>query len=225
VRVVVPFDARDPKTRLSPVLDPGERRAFALAMLRDVLDALRAAGAEPELLATAPVEVDVPGTVDERDLTGAVNGVLADAGDEPVAVVMADLALATSAAVERLLAAGRDADVTIVPGRGGGTNALVVAHPSFRVDYHGASVRDHRRAAAALGAAVREVDSFRLATDVDEPSDLTEVLLHGGGRAAEWLRAAGFELAITDGRVGLTRTDDRGQGPGPGSGSGDPEGV
>ncbi|MFB6192303.1 MAG: 2-phospho-L-lactate guanylyltransferase [Haloarculaceae archaeon] len=206
MRVVVPFDARDPKTRLGPVLDPAERREFALAMCRDVLEALRAAGTEPEVLANAPVDVDAPVTVDERDLTAAVNGVLAetDAGDG-VAVVMADLALATPATVERLLAPRGEADVTIAPGRGGGTNALVVGHPAFRVDYHGASVRDHRRAAADLDAVVREVDSFRLATDVDEPSDLAEVLLHGDGRSRDWLSRAGFELAVDDGRVGVTR--------------------
>ena len=205
MRVVVPFDAREPKTRLSPLLDADERRAFAMAMLRDVLDALRDADADPELLANAPVGVDVPETVDERDLTTAVNGVLAGADEERVAVVMADLALVTPATVERLLAT--DADVTIAPGLGGGTNALVVGHPSFRVDYHGASVRDHRRAAATLGATLREVDSFRLAIDVDEPADLAEVLLHGDGRSAEWLQAAGIELSVTDGRVGIAKDE------------------
>lgn len=209
MRVVVPFDARDPKTRLAPVLDPEERRGFALAMCRDVLDALAAAGTSPHLLANAPVDVDVPVTVDDRDLTGAVNGALADAGADEVAVVMADLALVTPGAVERLLQTGSsvatDAEVAIAPGLGGGTNALVVGHPSFRVDYHGASVRDHRRTARTLDAAVREVDSFRLATDIDEPSDLAEVLLHADGRSRDWLRRAGFELAVTDGRVGVAR--------------------
>jgi len=205
VRVVVPFDAREPKTRLAPVLDPAERREFALAMCRDVLDTLRAAGVEPELLANAPVDVDAPATVDERALTDAVNGVLADAAGDGVAVVMADLALATSAAVERLFAASADVGVTIAPGLGGGTNALVVRTSAFRVDYHGASVRDHRRAVEALDTAVREVDSFRLATDIDQPADLVEVLLHGGGRSCDWVREAGFELQVDDGRVGVTR--------------------
>ena len=50
------------------------------------------------------------------------------------------------------------------------------------------------------------VDSMRLATDVDEPSDLLEVLLHGDGRARQWLVEAGFEVDDgDDGRVGVRR--------------------
>jgi len=118
---------------------------------------------------------------------------------------MADLALATPAAVDRLFAAGRDADVAVAPGRGGGTNAFVASHPDFRVDYHGASYLDHREIAAAVGASFVAVDSHRLATDVDESDDLAEVLIHGEGRAAAWLREAGFALDASGGRVSVAR--------------------
>ncbi|MFC7046915.1 2-phospho-L-lactate guanylyltransferase [Halobacteriaceae archaeon GCM10025711] len=202
MRVVVPFDATDPKSRLAPVLDGDERRAFADAMLRDVLDAVRAAGHTPEVVATASVNVDAPVTVDERPLTPCVNAVL-DAAREPVAVVMADLALATSGTLARLFAT--DGDVVLVPGRGGGTNAFVARHDGFRVDYHGTSFLDHREAAADAGADVTVVDSYRLSTDVDDPDDLAEVLLHADGRAARWLRDAGFRLSTTGGRVAATR--------------------
>ena len=214
MRVVIPFDARDPNTRLEPALDADERRAFAEAMLADVLGALRGAGRDPELLATAPVEVDADVTVDDRPLSTAVNDVLA-ASDGPVAVVMADLPLVTADAVQRLLspAPGEETDneasqatgVVLAPGLGGGTNALLARHPGFRVDYHGASYRDHRRAAADVGAAVRAVDSFRLALDVDDPADLAEVLLHSEGEAAAWLREAGFTVSAGDGRVTVER--------------------
>jgi 2-phospho-L-lactate guanylyltransferase len=202
MRVIVPFAAETPKTRLSTVLEDAERRAFARAMLGDVLSTLWETGVDPEVLATAPLEADAPTTVDDRPLTDAVNAVLA-ASEEAVAVVMADLALATPASVERLLDA--DGDVVIAPGRGGGTNALVVRHPAFRVDYHGVSYRDHLRAARSTGATVRTVDSHRLATDVDEPADLTELLVHGDGDARGWLEDRGFELAIEEGRVGVRR--------------------
>lgn len=202
MRVLVPFDARTPKTRLSSLLDAGERLALARAMLRDVLETLATCGYEPTVLATGPVDVDAPVTVDDRPLTPAVNAVLAEA-DEPVAVVMGDLALATPATLEGLFEP--DAGVVLVPGLGGGTNALVTRHPGFRVDYHGASFRDHREAAAALDAAVAVVDSFRLSLDVDDPDDLVEVLLHSDGRAATWLREAGVELSVADGRVTAAR--------------------
>lgn len=257
MRVVVPFDERHPKTRLSDTLDEADRRGFARAMLGDVLGAVDAAACRADtpvvgrvtVLSTASLPPlaalverdrrqrresdtdtdrdrdtdtgeqsgDAPApapdrevVVDERALTPAVNDTLAGAG--PTAVVMADLALATPSAVARLLADGAGAEgrqsVTLVPGRGGGTNALVARHPDFRVDYHGVSFQDHRQQVREAGAALRRVDSFRLSTDVDERADLPEVLLHGGPRSRGWLRRAGFDLAVTDGRVGVTRTGD-----------------
>jgi len=211
MRVVVPFSVDRPKTRLSPVLDTAERAAFARAMLEDVLDALASGDHDPTVVATAPVDCDAPVEVDDRPLTDAVNDRLPGGGDgengdtaaDPVAVVMADLALATPRALHRLFAP--DADVVFAPGRGGGTNALVVRDPAFRVDYHGASIRDHRAIARDVGAETATVDSFRLATDVDEPDDLVEVLLHTEGRAAAWLREAGFAVTAADGRVEATR--------------------
>ena len=218
MEVIVPFSTDRPKSRLSAVLSPDERSAFARSMLDDVLDAVEGAGGEPRVLATDAVDADHPVTVDDRPLTEAVNAALdarlggdgeddagADGSPEPVAVVMADLALATPAALDRLFEAGRDADVAIAPGRGGGTNAFVASHPEFRVDYHGASYLDHRGIAAEVGADFVAVDSHRLGTDVDEPDDLAEVLIHGEGRAAAWLREAGFALDASEGRVAVVR--------------------
>ena len=197
--VLVPFAADEPKTRLDSVLGPDERAVFARAMLLDVCDALEATGRKPTVLATAAVEVPYPVTVDERPLTEAVDAHV----DPPTAVVMADLVLATPAALERLFDA--DGDIVLAPGLGGGTNAIVVRHDEFAFDYHGVSVRDHRRRAAAVDADIGTVDSFRLAVDIDETGDLVELLLHGEGRARRWLVEAGFELVTTEGRVTVRR--------------------
>jgi 2-phospho-L-lactate guanylyltransferase len=203
MRILVPFEAVDPKTRLDGVLDADERAAVARAMLRDVLDACLDAGHDPEVVATAPVEVaDVPVVVDDRPLSAAVNARLG--GSAPLGVVVADLALATPAAVDRLVDAAADAGVAIAPGRGGGTNGLMIDAPDFRVDFHGVSYRDHVAAAREVGADLAVVDSMRLSTDVDEPADLVEVLLHGEGETAAWLGER-FELAPGEGRVGLDR--------------------
>ncbi|MFC7096716.1 2-phospho-L-lactate guanylyltransferase [Halobaculum marinum] len=207
VDALVPFAPDRPKTRLSDVLTPAERREFADAMLDDVLAALDAAGFSPRLLSTDPTNRDVPETVDERPLTAAVNAVLADrepSPESPLAVVMADLALATPRALSRLRGSG---DVVLAAGLGGGTNALVSRSPDFRVDYHGASYLDHLRAARTVGATVREVDSRLLATDIDERADLADVLLHGDGAARDWLVDAGFELDAGDGRVSVVREE------------------
>jgi 2-phospho-L-lactate guanylyltransferase len=197
---LVPFAASEPKTRLADVLEANERADLALAMLRDVCTAIDAAGGSPIVLSTDPIECEWPVRVDDRPLTDAVNARL----EPPIAVVMADLALATPEPISRLFDA--DGAVVIAPGLGGGTNALVVRHPEFRVDYHGASVADHHGIATELGLDPTLIDSFRLAVDVDEPGDLAEVLLHGTGRAAAFLEAAGFEIATTDGRVVTRRS-------------------
>jgi 2-phospho-L-lactate guanylyltransferase len=182
-----------------------------------VLEAIDAAGGEPRVLATGPVDGDLhcPVTVDDRPLTEAVNAALGarlgggendvDGAADRVAVVMADLALATPDALRELFAAGREADVAIAPGRGGGTNAFVAGHPEFQTNYHGASYLDHRRIAEEIGASVAVVDSHRLATDVDERADLVELPLHGECAAVEWPRDAGFEIRATDGRVDVRR--------------------
>jgi len=224
MRVVVPFAAETPKTRLESVLSPPERLGFARAMLADVVEAIVEAGHEPTVVATAPLDLAAPGlelpdgvatavsvTVDDRPLTDAVNARLPD-GDattgDAVAVVMADLALATPAALERLLTA--EADVAIAPGRAGGTNALVVRDPAFVVDYHGTSYLDHCEIAHEVGASLETIDSFRLGTDIDEPDDLVEVLVHGRerDRALARLRAFGFELDRHGGRVGVVRPEE-----------------
>lgn len=202
MQVVVPYAAHAPKTRLEPLLDADERESFARAMLADVLEAVEESGRTATVLATGPVDVDVAVIVDERPLTEAVDGVLATS-DDPVAVVMADLALATPTSFDQLFET--EGDVVIAPGRGGGTNALVVRHPDFRTDYHGVSYHDHLAVARKVGASVEVFDSFRLSTDVDEPEDLVEVLLHGGDRSSAWLERRGFTLETGAGRVAVVR--------------------
>jgi len=149
-------------------------------------------------------------TADDRALTPAVNSCLNRLSDtetpfSELAVVMADLALITPTAIERLFA--REGDIVLAPGRGGGTNAIVVRHPAFRVDYHGTSYRDHYQAATDASLSVGVVDSMRLGTDIDKPTDLPEVLLHNNGMSSVWLQSAGIELNLDDntGRVGITR--------------------
>lgn len=208
MRVLVPYAAARPKTRLADVLDSAERLSFSRAMLFDVVDAVVGAGADPTVLATEPIEIDADTTVvvDDRPLSTAVNDRLTAAaadGANPTAVVMSDLALATPRVLTRFLDA--NGDLVVAPGRGGGTNALVVRHPEFRVDYHGTSYLDHLHVARDIGANVCEFDSMRLSTDIDEPEDLVEILLHTDGRARDWLLDAGFAVDVREGRVGVRR--------------------
>jgi 2-phospho-L-lactate guanylyltransferase len=188
------------------VLDSDERRAFAIAMLRDILDTMEPTRFDPQVVATAtlPDSVSVPHTIDDRSLDAAITAEI-DA-NAPLAVVMADLPLLTPDTLARLR--NTPGDVVLVPGRGGGTNAMMVRDAAFETDYHGASIRDHREIARERGLSVGEVDSFRLGTDVDEPEDLLDVLLHSNGRSAEWLEAAGFRITESAGRPTVSRAGD-----------------
>ena len=183
-----------------------ERVGFVYACLEDVCAAVDAAGGEPVVLSTEPLDgratEGYETVVRDEDLTPAVNAVLRDE-TPPVAVVVADLPLATPEPLERLYAP--DAGFAVAPGRGGGTNSFVTHDADFRVDYHGTSFVDHVEGARQLGCAVEVVDSFRLSTDADEPADLVEVLLHGDGRAARFINDR-FELVEDDrSRVTLER--------------------
>ena len=204
MRVIVPFAVHDPKTRLSSLFEPDERAAFARAMLHDVLHSIDATGHQPIVLATAPTDFDAQVRVDDRPLSDAVNAILEETSN-PVAVVMADLALANEPTLRQFFSTA--GDVVIAPGRGGGTNALIVGHENFRVDYHGVSYRDHLCIARDIGATVTEFDSHRLSTDIDEPEDLPEILLHGEGTTRTWLHEAGFRLTVEDGRATAVRAE------------------
>lgn len=202
MRVIVPFAPDAPKTRLAGTLSVDERSAFARAMLDDVIGALDEMGLDPEVLSTGPVDVGFPVVRDDRALTPAVNAVLRET-EGTTAVVMADLPLVTTGVLRRLFEAA--GDVVLAPGRAGGTNALVVRHPAFQVNFHGTSFLDHLAVARDIGANTSVIDSHRLATDIDEADDFVEVLLHGDGNAREWLEENGFRIVVRDNHVTLTR--------------------
>jgi 2-phospho-L-lactate guanylyltransferase len=201
---VIPFRPVDPKTRLSGLLSREERETFARAMLADVIAAVRGAGLEPLVLSTHPY--DCPGVevrVAPVGLSDALNTLLPGL-EGPVLVIMADLPLATPASIARMLAAS--SDVAVAPGRGGGTNAILIRDTTrFHVDYYEVSVRKHLAIAADAGLSVEVVDSFRLYLDLDEEEDLVDLLIHGEGRARACLESLGVGIRAAKGRVCLER--------------------
>lgn len=203
MKVIVPYSPRDPKTRLAPVLGPTERQGLARHLLDDVLSVLETAPVDPVVVSPVSVDVDVPIQIDDRSLSPAVNAFLSSETG-PIAVIMADLGLLTTSAFDRLLFP--ESDVVLAPGRGGGTNALVVDHPDFFVDFHEGSYRDHLNIADKVDASVRTVDSYRLSTDIDEPVDLAELLLHGTGASPGYLAELGFKLDLSSSRADVTRS-------------------
>ncbi|HTY14267.1 MAG TPA: 2-phospho-L-lactate guanylyltransferase [Methanoregulaceae archaeon] len=215
VTAVVPFRPVNPKSRLSHVLSKDERECFAEAMLSDIVTALRGAGCSPFILSTVPLHCSYAEVqVSDQELNPALNALLGTMKG-PLLIIMADLPLVDPDVIRRILST--TADVALGPGRGGGTNAIFVKDCSrFHVDYYGASFLKHKKIAEGSGLSCEIIDSFRLHTDVDEEEDLVELLIHGTGRAAGFLRSCGLELLIEKGRVNVRRLPQRS-----GSGCGD----
>ena len=187
MRILIPFKASNPKSRLSGILTAEERKKLAKLMLLDVIDVVRDFG-QVVVVSPLKLDVDVEIVVDSSDLDSVVNREMTNV---PVAVVMSDLPLLNHATLARFFST--EGDVVIAPGRKGGTNMLLVRKAGFRVSYHYGSFFKHLNFARQKGFRVSVFDSFFSSVDIDDESDLLELLLHGSGkRSSEFLREIGF---------------------------------
>jgi len=208
--MVIPFKNQGAKSRLASVLTPWERQLLSFAMLMDVLDAVLGQGPATILsrpgLNIADIGRDVEIQESELDLNDALNALIAEVAclgwPSDILIVMADLALLTEKDVVGIL--NCDGDVVLCPGRGGGTNMILIRSPRFRTCYQGLSFPKHLAFARQTGLGVSVFESFRAGCDIDEPEDLAEVLLHGRGRSKKVLEEMGFSLS-ENGRAGLFR--------------------
>jgi 2-phospho-L-lactate guanylyltransferase len=216
IRAVIPFKKENAKSRLSEVLSETQRQEFALCMLFDVISALEKSGKfdEIDILNSSfssimntefPLNINV--LLNEKSLNDALNEYLkksAQHWDGTVLIIMADMPLVTEKQIIELI--NMTADIVIAPGSGGGTNALLIRNPDkFHVDYYGTSFLDHLRIAEEAGLTVDVYDSFLVSTDMDEPDDLVELLIHGQGRAADYLSSAGISLDTKTGKLELDK--------------------
>lgn len=207
VDIVVPFRLDGAKSRLSPALDPDERRKFALAMLRDVLASVQDFG-DLTLLTRPGSQLMDDGSMEDAgqevkvipsdmELNDALNAMIErqalQGWRRDILIVMADLALLAKNDISGIL--GCPGDVVLCPGRGGGTNMILIRSPRFRTCYQGLSYVKHRDFARKAGLHLTIYESFRVGCDIDEPEDLAEVLLHGQGEARELLLELGFQLS------------------------------
>jgi 2-phospho-L-lactate guanylyltransferase len=205
MKAVIPYKKASAKSRLSPVLTREEREEFVELMLNQVIDTLKEAG-------IGTIDILSPSTyglenmtkanvlLDKSDLNEALNRYLKQA-EEPVIIVMADLPLLSSKHVKEIISTKKD--VCVVPGKGGGTNSLFIKKPSrYTVRYYGSSFLTHCSIAEETGQSVEVYDSLFAGTDIDEPEDLVELLIHGSGAAKEYISKK-FRLEMSRGRVRL----------------------
>jgi 2-phospho-L-lactate guanylyltransferase len=106
-----------------------------------------------------------------------------------------DLPLITAGDIETILEHDGDEPlVVIVPSRDGtGTNAILRRPPDLFPSHFGpGSMAKHMAEASAAKAACRVIELDRIALDIDDPSDVSELIRRGeGARVYELLSAMG----------------------------------
>jgi 2-phospho-L-lactate guanylyltransferase len=179
------------KSRLAPALDPDERAALVVDMLRSVLAALAASGAVAERLVVSPdpaalAVARVAGAATLWQPDDGLNAALeqARASLPPRTALLAlpaDLPLLRADEVVALVTQARGVDVVVAPdSTGDGTNALALA-PGVALPFAfgPGSFRRHLAAAGAAGMTVAVIRAPGLALDLDSPADLAELQRHG----------------------------------------------
>jgi 2-phospho-L-lactate/phosphoenolpyruvate guanylyltransferase len=189
------------KSRLGTMLDPSERRALALAMLEDVLCALRATSSVDRIgvVSRDPVVqraarrhgVDL---FDDRadDLNGALTsaaGRYTAQGAEAILALHADLPRVAPVELSRFaeeLSSG--AQVVLAPARDGGTNGVAMRAPlAMPLLFGGRSLERHLAAARERGLRVALIRERGLERDIDRPEDLIWLLEDQGESIAQRL--------------------------------------
>jgi 2-phospho-L-lactate guanylyltransferase len=193
------------KSRLLRQLSQAAVERLSLAMLGDVVEALRAVPGlarvavvtpDPEVAAAARgagAEVLLRPDPGLNPAVEAAAAIVAPEAGDGVLVVLGDVAGARPSEIERLLRALPGRGVALAPSRDGGTCALLrVPRDVIPAGFGSGSARVHRERAARAGVACVELELPSLAIDVDEPEDLAE--LRKSGSAGPRTRAVLDEL-------------------------------
>jgi 2-phospho-L-lactate guanylyltransferase len=180
------------KSRLSEVLQPGERARLAQELFRHVVSILRSS---PEIDEIAVVSdsgdtrahaqrmgllalADPPGAPGLADVVDHALAELANRGAEKALVCMSDLPDLTTEDIADVVHALNETDVVLVPDRlGEGTNVIALAPPIVLPSClgHRDSLRRHLLRAQTLGLSVSVQLSRGIAFDVDDPVDLARL--------------------------------------------------
>jgi len=186
------------KKRLSSILNAEERRAFALAMLLDVLKAISASSVDKTVLIGSDMDVRRVSLDWEAaflsDTGEELNQVLQYATDwsvhrgaEAVLVLPADVPLVTSEDIDQIMSLCSDrTSIAVSPSSRGGTNALMRNPPGVMPTYFGPdSSKRHLHEASKLGIRASIYESASLSLDIDLPRDLKLLLKLGEGTGSQ----------------------------------------
>ena len=208
--ILVPVkNLENAKERLSPVLSRAERQALAEAMLQDVLAALAAinhhtrvavVSSDPLAVALAArygfTLIPDPANLGESDAIAHATQECIARGEDSTLVIPGDIPLVQGEDIEQVLAAAPAQGSVLVPGWDGRGSNAVLRRPAglFPLRFGNDSFQPHLRAAQATGMACVVLRLPRVGLDVDNPSDLAQLLAaEGNTRAQQLLRSWNLE--------------------------------
>jgi len=215
IHAIVPVNVlRKSKARLSPILSARERAQLTVAMLADVLYALRKVR---RIRSVTVVSADKDaGKIamrfganflwegNRRGLNKGVRLAIRNSerrGASAVLVIHADLPLLTPREIQRFLVKSRGYPMALAPSKDGrGTNALLLHPPQVIAPVFGKdSFRRHLSLSSQRGISRRVLRFRGISFDMDEPRDLVELMQRPGrnetGRFLSSLRNRGLKLA------------------------------
>lgn len=183
------------KSRLSSLLQPSERSLLTVAMLRDVLNAVKGSMTVSEAIIVSP-DSDVLRLADEFGVRGilqkgsglneAVTQIVEwclENGGSSILILPSDIPLVASEDIGEITSlASEPRAVVISPSLDGGTNAMFQHPPGVIPPCYGSdSFRMHLNSAIARRVRVEVYRSPRVSLDIDSPEDL-EVFLEKPSR-------------------------------------------
>lgn len=206
------------KQRLAGVLDQPARTQLAQAMLQDVLHAIAASQlrAECALVTTDSFacelarqhNFDVIPDLENPGETGAIEMatlVCVSRGIENTLVIPADIPLVLSSEIDQIAAQAPAEGSVLVPAADGrGTNAAFRRPANlFPLRFGNDSFKPHLAAAQATGKPCKVVQLPGIGLDVDNPSDLQQLMAQPGESRAQrlirrWALSGNFLAAGTD---------------------------
>lgn len=177
------------KIRLSMVLNPQERQTLTLAMLEDVLKAVKCS------MVCQTVVISSDRTVKElannfgvsclKERKHELNQAVKQATEwciqnnaNSVLILPADIPLIIPEDINRIVKlCPKGTSVVISPSQNGGTNALLQKPPDLIPTHFGPnSFRKHKTEALHKGILAKVYRSKRVATDIDSPKDIEKLL-------------------------------------------------
>ena len=201
--ILVPVKSlKQAKQRLAPILSQAARTELAGAMLHDVLDTLGAWQNRPEVAVVTcdPFALELASrygfevfadhaNTGETDAIVMATHVCETRGIDSTLVIPADIPLMESWELERILEAAPERGSVLVPaGDGRGTNAAF-RRPAglFPLRFGNDSFKPHFAAARATGQPCVVLPLPGIAVDVDNPSDLKQLVALPGETRAQRL--------------------------------------